>query len=344
MLISLGLSAKAYGLTCNPGRALSRAEWAKFGAIKKTISIEQFANQSGVPADSWLQMGIPEFLGDLLSTSKNVGISKGLIKKFPPALITPTFFITGAYLRTPLELRVAIKVVSGADVTSPIFQRAFAVPAHSGRLFIELEKAGKEIIKTLKLSNDKKAFMREAEDTANFEAYGSYIKGLEAMWRFNPNHIDVAKIWLNEARRLDPYFQKPYIALSDLYGYLALQAKAQGKSYSQYMDQLRVIETERIRFEDRPSPLKGAKSKVKKSIDPSATNRFLKGDKHFIAGVTALRSGNLKVAKRELEKAASLVPEDTGGLMELFNMYSKMGKPTEAAKVQNMMNIQGVCY
>ena len=107
---------------------------------------------------------------------------------------------------------------------------------------------------------------------------------------------------------------------------------------------MKQIEADKLRFRHRPSPIPTERKKTKKEGKSLVTNRFLDGNTHFIAGVTAVGSGNLKLARKEFETATKLVPEDTVAWRELFNVLSKLGQPKEAAKAQNMITTHGLCY
>lgn len=346
LITFLFFSVEASSLTCNPGIALSKSKWTQFAKAKKIISIEPFADQSKSSAGKWLQNGLPEYLGDLLATSDSVAVIKGIFKKYPPVMLNPNYIITGSYAQTARRLIVAINAYQSSDLTKPVYRGAFTIsPPNTGRLFIEIEKVAKEIIKSLKLNLNKKEFEAVASDTASYAAYQSYIKALEAMWTFNSNYFDVANIWFGEAHRHDPHFAKAYTEQSEMFGYVALQEKARGKPYRAHLEQVKSIEIAKLTFRNRPSPIPGKRKQVKiKGTNPDETNRFLKGDKYFTAGIKALNNGNLKAAKKEFEKAVELVPEDTAALQALVKTLSKMGKPEDAAKIQSKISINGICH
>lgn len=343
LLISIIMSPGAYGSTCNPGRALAKAEWAQFGKVKKVVAIEPFVNQSKTGEGGWLETGLAEILGGYLGTGKGVGVSKGLVRMFPPAPIIPDYIITGAFQKGANALRVYFKVsVSG----NAIYQGSFSIsPPTSGMVFTEMGKVARGIFESLKLGFDKKALAAEIGATANFSAYESYIKGLESMWKFDPNHTDVAHIWFNEAKKSDVYFQKPYLAKANIYGYLAIQAKSQGKPYSHYLERLEEVENDRRGFLRRLSPVAPSRPKVTKiNLKAQVTNRFLNGNACYLAGIEAIRLGDPKKAKKELEKAVAFVPEDTVALRSLYNVYLKLGDSKKAQETLNKMSTDGMCY
>lgn len=325
---------------------MARAEWSKMGKGKKQILVEPFSNESKNPSDNWLSTGLAQLLGDYLKTADKLVPITGIMRLFPPVQIQPDYKIVGGFQKNSTQLAVLINIYTSGNELTPLFQTGFSIsPPNTGLVFIEMAKAAREILKKLNIGYDKKEFETEMYSTSSFEAYAAYIKGLEAMWKFDSNYIEVAKIWLNESRKMDLYFQKAYAALADLLGYQALEAKIAGKPYDHYLSEIDTIETLKINFSTRPSPVALAKSGPPKKIPASKdTNRYLSGNAHFIAGETAMKSGNLKEAKKEFEQTLAVVPEDTLALKNLFTILSQEGKPQEAAKVQNKISIQGLCY
>lgn len=339
------ISLNAYASPCNPGEALSRARWASFGKVKEVVSIAPFENQSKDGGEEWLKIGLAELLGDYLSASKKTGIITGLTMRYPPAEAKPNFIISGAYQKSPNSLRVFIKVYSPSGKEGIVYQNSFGIaPPDTGRLFIEMKNAALEIAKNAKISLDKNKFEYETASTSSYRAYESYIKGLDALWKFDDNHLDVARLWFQESKRQDIYFQKPYFAMADMYGYLAMIAKAGGKPYTQYLEKLEATETERMRFAVRPSPVPSERPQViRKDLKLEVANRFLNGNSFYMAGIETMKLGDFKKAGKDLEKAIKYVPEDTVALRSLYNVYSQLGDNEKAASVLNKISVEGIC-
>lgn len=343
LLISTVISFKAYG-ECNPGYALSRAEWASFGKVKKVFSIAPFTDESKVKTDPWLSMGIAELIGDYLRTAKDIGISKGLISKFPPQTITPNYTVSGSYQKGPASLDIYIKAFKSGDTVNPFYYTSLHLsPPESGLLFTEIGKAVQAMLDSAKINFDKKGMEAAIKATSDYVAFQFYVKGLDAMWKFDANYIDVANTWFQEARKEDVYFERAYLAQEDLYGYLALAAKIEGKPYNHYMEKLEAMESARIKFKDRLSPVAPSKPKVVKVRAPEFTNRILNGNAHYLAGDAAMRGGNYKEAIKELLEAVKFVPEDTMSLQRLYNAYTQLGEASKASEIMAKIGTEGLC-
>lgn len=344
VLISLAFSAGiAHAVTCNPGLALSRAEWRGLGKIKQAIIIEPFANQSREGKGEWLSTGLAELLGDYLSAGKGLGVVKGIVRRYPPAAIQPDFGVTGSYQVDDQKLSVYINVYDKAGAV--LTQASFTIsPPNTGYIFTEMAKVVNKIAGDLKLNLDKGKFGRITGATSNYMAYEAYIRGLQAMWQFDPNYIDVANTWFDEAKKHDEYFQAPYIARANMYGYLAIQAKLTGYPYSQYLEAVERIENALRTVGDRPSPIPDTTPKIKKvPKNIAVTNRYLNGNAHYIAGIAYMQGGDPKKAKKELEEAAGFVPEDSVALRALLDACTQLGDLQGSEDVLKRMG-EGMCY
>lgn len=339
------LCVNAYGSTCSPGEALARAEWASFGKVKKVVAIEPFEDQSKEKHHSWLRDALPDLMGGYFSSGKGVGLLEGLTRNYPPGEAVPNYIVSGAYQKGPDALRVFIKVYSPEAADGLIYQGAFSItPPDTGRLFIEMDKVVQKIFKLMGIGIDKKQYAYETGSTSDYKAFEAYERGLEAMRRFDPGYLDVAMMWFKEAIKDDVYYQKPYLAIADTYGYLAMEAKSKGMPHTPYLEKLESIENARMRFAKRPSAVAEKRPRViKKDLKPRVENRFLSGNSYYMAGVEALSSGDLKKAIRDLEKAVAFVPEDSAALMNLYNVYTQADLPKKAGEVLNKINTDGIC-
>lgn len=343
IVLSLVVRSGFVGAECDPGTALSRAEWKSHGKVETVVLVGPFINQSKETVEDWLTIGLAEVLGDLLQTGKNVGVEHGLTRLYPQTTATPQLVVSGSFQRTPDELRVFVKVFKGTE-SMPIYDDAFTItPPDSGKLFVQMGRVAGEIFSAAKIKPDKERFIWEKGATSDYLAFQAYTKGLEAMWKFDPNYIDVAAIWFQEARKHDIYFLKSYIAEENLYGYLTMKAKVEEKQYSYYLEKLETLENARIRYSIRPSPISPEKPKVMKKKDIEIANRYLVANAHYLAGMAALRGGNLKDAEKELSVAVELVPEDTIAARELYNVYLELKKDKDAQRVLQGMSIYGLC-
>lgn len=329
---------------CNPGQALANAVWASFGRVKTIIAVEPFANLSKRNEMQWLANGLSELAGDYLTSARGAGILFGITGKFPPTSAAPDYIITGTYQASEETLKVFLRAYQpGRD--EPVFVESFAIsPPNTGLVFTGMERLIKHFLNERKIGFDKKALSRKASATSSWSAFESYINGLNAMRTFDPNKVDVAEIWFNDSIKNDPYYQYPYLALADIYGYLAIQSKSEGKPYQSYLGKLGMIETTRKKFEIRPPAVEsGSPRVISVNLNPKVTNRHLKGNANYLAGLEAMKGGNLKAAKRQFEAAVELVPEDIIAQKNLYNVYTELGEQKKAEELYNRMYSQAIC-
>lgn len=345
-ILSLFICQNVGALTCDPARSISREKWRSFGKVKTVFAIEPFSDQSLIANNGWLSLGLSEILGKYLSAGKKVGILAGITKNSPPENVQPNFYITGAYQRDIKTLRVFVKVYSPKNSNGQVYQGAFSFsPPDTGRIFVEMKKLTLEIFKATKTNYDKKLFEQLFDATASYKAFESYIKGLEAMWKFDPNYLDVANIWLKDAAKTDIYYQAPYLAQTDIYGYLALEAKSAGKPYEQFLQKLEAVENNRLKFANRPSPVPSTKTRVirdKKRL--VVTNRYLNSNAHYLTATEKVARGDLKGAKKEFEKTLQLVPADSAALYHLSNIYTQLGDTGKSTETLGRIVNQGICW
>lgn len=329
----------SYARDCSPGKVLARLEWGKYDNPKINISIPDFQNEN--KGHSWLSIGLAELLGNYFASGKHISISKGLILKHPQQTIPPTYTVTGSFSENSTSLNVKIQV-SGKGKN---YSTGFALsPPNSGRLFIEISKAAKNILDHLDINYNKKDFRNKVQETANYLSYQGYIKAIEAVRKFDPNYIEVAQLWFQEAKKNDMYFQAPYEANANMYGFLALISKINEKPYSEFIEIMTRIENERMRQISRPSPLDKNRMKIKKlNKELIHKNTFLVANKFYQKGIDALNSGDLKKARDELERVSKILPEDTKAMKALYNVYIRLEKQNKANDILNKMNKYNIC-
>jgi len=344
LLLSILVPARSSLAECFPGEALARAEWAQFKKPKVVVIVKPFTNYTKGGGLQWLSTGLAELAGSYLTSAKGVGVMYGLMEMFPPQDVQPIYTVSGTYQITEESIRVYLKTYK-AGLEEPFSVEWFSIsPPDTALIFRGMERLIGNFMKKAKLSYNKKVLEAEVTATQSFDAFSSYIKGLEAMRKFDPKLIDIAEIWLLDAIKVDPYYQKAYTALTDLYGYLYLEAKAEGRPYDRFLERLSQFETTRTRFSKRPLPTEDEKPKIiKVEKNPKVTNRFLIGNSNYIAGLEAMKNGDLKGAAKLLEAATSAVPEDIVAYRLLRDVYIELGRKGDADKASFMIDTRGIC-
>jgi len=346
VVLSVVIRSVAWAQTCQPQAAMAKHIWAESTQKKKVIVVEPFSNQTPGGREGWLALGLPELIGDLIKTSKRVSVLYGISRSYPPVAIAPSFVVSGSYRRGVARLEVYVQVANTADLSRAVYQGGFSItPPNTDRLFIETGKVVRELFKQINLSYDKKGFKAATEATLSFASYQAYIKGLEAMWTFDPNRVEVANVWFTEAKKHDPYYERIYIAQENMYGYNALLAKNRGQDYAPYLQILEMFERDRLTFRNRPSPIPKWKTKIKKvDLDPKTTNRYLIANAHYVGGLNAMRNGNSKMARKEFEEAIKYVPEDNVAASQLYHIFIQGKKNSKANKMLKFIGAHGICY
>ena len=346
VILSVVIRSAAWAQTCQPQAALAKHLWAEGSKKKQVVVVEPFSNQTPSGREGWLALGLPELIGELISTSKRVSVLYGISRSYPPVAVAPSFVVTGSYRRGISRLEVYVQVSSGNNLSKALYQGGFSItPPNTGRVLIETGKVVSDIFTQINLSYDKKAFKTAMEATLSFDSYQAYIKGLEAMWTFDPNRVEVANVWFTEAKKHDPYYEKIYIAQENMYGYNSLLAKNRGQDFAPYLQILEMFERDRLTFRNRPSPIPKWKTKVKSvDLDPKTTNRYLIANAHYIGGLNAMQNGNVKMARKEFEKTIKYVPEDNVAASQLYHIYIQEKKNSIANKMLEFIGAHGICY
>lgn len=288
------------------------------------MSVAPFRNDTGIAGDAWLQTGLADMLIRMLDTHPGVAALSEKNEVYLPPQNRVRFKVGGLFQHTQNWLRIFVQLKDNSGKLERQFTIETPYPLHK-QFFTGLREAAGGILDKAGVSKKKSENLLKAveNETANVRAYENYIKGREAFESYDPNKMEVALIWFQEARRDDSEYPMAYRGMLDVFDFLGLYNKAAGVPYGQYVENAENTLNALIK--------RGRKTGFKEKI----TDRFLEAQVHFVVGERALARGDAAKAASELSQAARLVPEDPITALYLSQAYEKLGQATLAGTFKN---------
>lgn len=294
------------------------------------IIIQALRNDTAQPGDDWLSFGLAHLLRRYLATNAAHGVL--LESEAPQAVGAAKYKITGLFQHTAQWLRIFVQLKDGTGELLAQWTVETPYPLHK-QFFIGMRQAALNIFSQLsggaKNSGSKNTAALDAimNETEKVRAYENFVKGKMALQKYDPNHMEVALIWFDEAIREDNRYAQPYLGAMEAYGFLSLAHKQAGLPFNQDLEQL----------QERLQTIR------KKGLAAPAQDRFLSAHVHFVTGVRAMENGNASKAAQELQQASDLVPEDGVTAYHLSVAYDKMGQADRAAKYRQWAKEKNPC-
>lgn len=299
----------------------------------KVILVEPFTNYTKKAGDEWMDAGLRDLLASMLASGKGLVVLSGLTAKYHPRGTSPDYVIGGMFQHIDTTLRVFIKLMQGSD-RKLLAQYAVAVPyPQSNELFVRFADTTKQIAQYLKtgINGDQLVSVRDATGFA--QVYESYSRGRQLLEKFNPNDIEVAKVWFDQAKRKDYKSPLGYQGMADLLTFLGYYHKQRKEPFGPYFEQAQgeLVNMQRLAKHSPPIMLLAKKPKKIKEKDIKIANRFLLGHAAFTEGLMASSQANWEKAAEALLKAITFVPEDAIAWYQLARVYEKLGNTPEAS-------------
>lgn len=338
MLMSGPASSKA------PVKAACQIPWPQIFAEsalrpisgRPLIIIQPLRNDTAQPGDEWLSFGLAHLLRRYLATSPAYGVL--LEGDAPQAVGAAKYKIGGLFQHTAQWLRIFVQLKDGGGELLAQWTVETPYPLHK-QFFTGLKQAALNIFSKLgaaaKNSGTKNTAALDAiaNETEKVRAYENFVKGKMALQKYDPNHIEVALIWFDEAIREDNRYAQPYLGAMEAHGFLSLAYKQAGIPFNQNLEQLQ----ERLQTIKKKGLGSGG------GAGSGSAERFLSAHVHFVTGVRALEKGEAAKAAQELQQAADLVPEDGVTAYHLSLAYDKMGKADLAGKYRQWAKEKNPC-
>ncbi|OGQ05568.1 MAG: hypothetical protein A2W61_05375 [Deltaproteobacteria bacterium RIFCSPLOWO2_01_44_7] len=311
---------QAQTLCINWPKVFAQEAMRRIPPTAEIVSVTPFYNDTEQSADQWISEGLADLMMRYLAVDPNLGV---LPEKQTPRLVPekPVRYIVGGLFQHIQDwLRIFVQLKDGKGNLLAQFPVETPYPLHQ-QFFSGLKLASVGIFEKLghKKINTKQLSIIENE-TGSVQSFENVIKGKMALESYDPNKIEVALVWFQEARREDPHYPMAYLGLMETQGFLSLHKKQLELPFGNH---LQILE----------STLKEMESVTRKK--PSAPNRYLEAHVHYVTGTRALAKENFEKAAAELEQAARLVSEDALASYYLGQAYDKMGRADLAGQFRN---------
>lgn len=291
-----------------------------------TLILKNFENATGEAGDDWASQGIPLLLHRYLSTEEKWNLysqdQTAYLKSFPEKF----YRIEGMFQHTEQTLRifVQLKDAQGKLITQIPIKTPYLRHTH---FFESLKEAAVTLLKELGVKNPNSKEMDIIQnETRDIFAFSNYVKGVSALKTYDPNHIEVANIWFQEAYREDPKYPLPYLGLIDSYAFLYLYNKQSAIPYQHILES--VLNTERAMIHKKVRHYFNAPTE--KELKKRKHHSVIRAQPHYIAGKRAFENGNFQQAIKELNDAFEILPEDSMSAYTLGESYAKVGNAKKA--------------
>lgn len=301
----------------------------QFHANHPVVLMKPFENGSRQTADDWLSEGIPWLLKRYLSTDRHLNLFSEVQRPYLKSFPEEYYRVEGLFQHIDQTLRifVQLKDPKGKLVTQIPIKTPFLKHTH---FFESLKEGASEILAQLGRKKPNASDLETIQnETRNIFAFSNVVKGMAALEKFEPNHIEVALIWFQEAFREDPKYPLPYLGMIDAYSFLYLDGKLAGGPYPQILENIH--NTEKAMRKKRVRPYfdgQTEKERKKPGKHPAARNYV-----HFTAGKRAFDGGDFRKAAQELDRAFDALPEESLSAYYLGQSYAKLGHAKKAEEL-----------
>lgn len=283
---------------------------------EKVIFVHTFKNYTQRGSDEWLSVGLRDLLVDMLSTSQDLSVLSSLTAKYHIRGKNPHYSLSGMFQNLENSLRIFIRIKDGTT-GELLAQHAITTPyPQHNDLFINIATTAKEILNFLKVKYKSSELENIKNLTASTFTYENYIKGMEALRTYKIDEIETAKIWFDQAKRVE--FKSPlgYRGIVDMLTFLGFYHKQRGENFGRYFEQ---AEAELL----TGNKITNQNNKGKKN--PGKTeNRFLLGNAAFKEGMILSEGKNWEKAAEAFLKSATYVPEDAVSWYHLSRIYKSL--------------------
>lgn len=289
----------------------------KIPASAVIITMAPFKNDTEQKSDDWISHGIADLLQRYLNTDVSVAATpESLTKNLPPQKPL-RYKVGGLFQHTQNWLRIFIQLKDSKENILAQIPIETPFPLHK-RFFEGLREGAQKIFQKMERNNASLDLLKQIEnETASVHAFENYTKGKMALENYDPDKIEVALIWFQEAKREDLKFPQVYRGLIEATQFLSLHHKQKGEPYSQDLEALEQIIQQKNRWATKKeAPLE---------------NRFLKAHVHTVSGTRSLVKNKPGKAVEEFKQALELVPEDPLTAYSLAESYAKLGNAERAS-------------
>lgn len=299
-----------------------------------TVLVQPFTDYTKKPGDSWLVLGLRDYLSDLLRTGRDLRVLAGLAAIYGTAGGPPDYIIVGKFQHMDRMLRVFISLSDGKS-GQLIKQYDVAVSYPGNReFFTALADSAEQIMKQMKARPKGDQFKAVRDATESTSAYENYSKGRQSLESYDIKKAEIALIWFDQTKSLDYRSPLGYQGTIEVLTFMGFYHKQRREPFGSYFQK---AEEELVKMAKlaRPAPLilprknvKVTKKMGKMSIE--LENRFLVGNVAFTEGLHAAQKGNWAEAAQAFKKSLEVVPEDAMTWYHLARIEATLGNTAES--------------
>lgn len=342
LVLTLVPQAYAKSLSEKPKECVN---WAKVYARESLprsqdgifVKMETFRNETKNAGDDWLSLGIGDLLIRYLETNSDLHLLTEQTANATSFKAPKTFQIGGLFQHTENQLRIFVHLKDPQGETLAEIPIQIPYPLHK-QFFTGLMEAAQILKGKIGLRQEKgdiQALIAIENETSKVLAFENYIKGMGSLQTFDPNRMEVALIWFQEALREDKGYIKAYQGIMEVHGFLSLHRKVQGEPYNATLEKIQ--ETLKTMKKNVASP----PSRTKKN--GGLENRYLESHVRYIAGLRAFEKGDNAKAAKELKEALSFLPLDPLSAYTLGLAYDRLKDPGEGERYKRKAREMNGC-
>ena len=279
---------------------------------KPSIAVLPFTNMSGDPEQEYFSDGITEDI--ITDLSKIAGLfviarnsaftykNKAVNVQDVGRELGVRHLLEGSVRKAGPRIRITAQLI---DATTGKYVWAERYDRQLEDIFDLQDEIRQKIVFALKvtLTPEEQARFRRAP-TVSLEAYDAYLRGVEMMWRFTSEANGSARELFSEAIQLDPNYAAAYAQLGFAYWITWI---------TQWTD-------------DPPTAMKQAAEQAKRAL--VLDDQLALG--HRIIGVVSVFQQQYAQARRSIERAIELDPNDAEHLVMYAAVLTFSGRPYEA--------------
>ena len=281
------------------------------------IAVESFGDDTQIPGDDWLSNGIANLLMQYLATPDDAtAIPDSLVAQLPPHSKTK-YRVGGKFQHLGESLRVFVQLKSNRNDLLAQFPILVPYP-YNKQFFVEFRKAAQGMLKQMEVTDINEEKLRAIQNaTDNVVAYENVSKGREIFFSFNPDKMEAALVWFQEARSQDVKYREAYLGTSDVDAFIGLDHKQNHQPFGTDIQSAEGSLKSMERFTHAPA-------KVLDTLSLGA--RVINAQIHFVTALHAAEQKDWGTAQSEMEQVIQLTPEDGVAHSHLATIYDKLGK------------------
>ena len=285
------------------------------------IAAEPFQDDTKTPGDDWLEHGIANLLMQYLATPSDVTtLPESLVAKLPTRH-KPKFRIGGKFQHLQNTFRAFVFLKDGKGRLLAQYPMQVPYP-YNKQFFVEFKKIAEQVLQkvgSIDINADKLRLIQNATD--NVRSFENASRGRTLFFSFDPDSMEAALVWFQEAKSQDLRYREAYIGAADVYAFLALDHKQNRQPFGVDIQNAEGALKERDRF-------------VKKSTDLLQTMslgaRVINAHVYFVTALHAAEQKRWGEAAAAMEEVLRLTPEDGIAYSHLATIYDRLGGGTKA--------------